>query len=70
MENEHLKTTGFFEAVESQHGPVKCPGVPTCFSQTPGRVAGPAPELGGHPAEVIREYGLLAPAVKAATEPG
>ena len=66
FENEHLQATGFFETVDSQHGPVKFPGVPTWFSQTPGRVAGPAPELGEHTGEVMREYGLGTPAVKAA----
>jgi crotonobetainyl-CoA:carnitine CoA-transferase CaiB-like acyl-CoA transferase len=66
FDNEHLQATGFFETVDSQHGPVKFPGVPTWFSQTPGRVAGPAPELGEHTAEVLREYGLGAPVVKAA----
>ncbi len=66
FENEHLQATGFFETVDSQHGPVKFPGVPTWFSQTPGRVAGPAPELGEHTGEVLREYGLGTPAVKAA----
>ncbi len=62
FENEHLQATGFFETVESQHGPVRFPGVPTWFSQTPGRVAGPAPELGEHTGEVLREFGLLSPA--------
>jgi crotonobetainyl-CoA:carnitine CoA-transferase CaiB-like acyl-CoA transferase len=31
--------------------------VPTWFSRTPGRVAGPAPELGADTAEVLAEIG-------------
>ena len=32
-----------------QYGPVRLPGVPTWFSRTPGRIAGPAPRAGrGH----------------------
>ena len=46
-----------FETVDTPHGPVRFPGVPTWFSQTPGRVAGPAPELGADTAEVLAELG-------------
>ena|ERR1700736_1437027 len=35
--------------------PVRFPGVPTWFSRTPGRVAGPAPQLGADTAEVRAE---------------
>ena len=44
-----------FETVDTPHGPVRFPGVPTWFSRTPGRVAGPAPELGADTAEVLAE---------------
>jgi crotonobetainyl-CoA:carnitine CoA-transferase CaiB-like acyl-CoA transferase len=37
---------------------VRFPGVPTWFSRTPGRVAGPAPELGEHTAAVLGELGV------------
>jgi crotonobetainyl-CoA:carnitine CoA-transferase CaiB-like acyl-CoA transferase len=37
---------------------VRFPGVPTWFSRTPGRVAGPAPELGANTREVLEELGL------------
>jgi crotonobetainyl-CoA:carnitine CoA-transferase CaiB-like acyl-CoA transferase len=46
-----------FETVDTPHGPVRFPGVPTWFSRTPGRVAGPAPELGADTAEVLAEIG-------------
>lgn len=42
----HLQAVGFFETVETPMGPVTFPGVPTWFSQTPGKVAGGAPRLG------------------------
>jgi len=34
-----------FETVDTPHEPVRFPGMPTRFSRTPGRVAGPAPGL-------------------------
>jgi crotonobetainyl-CoA:carnitine CoA-transferase CaiB-like acyl-CoA transferase len=55
FDNEHLNAVGMFETVDTPNGPVRFPGVPTWFSQTPGRVAGPAPELGAHTAEVLAE---------------
>jgi crotonobetainyl-CoA:carnitine CoA-transferase CaiB-like acyl-CoA transferase len=47
-----------FQTVDTPHGPVRFPGVPTWFSRTPGRVAGPAPELGANTAEVLAEIGM------------
>lgn len=58
--NEHLNAVGFFETVDTPHGPVRFPGVPTWFSRTPGRVAGAAPELGADTAAVLEELGLPA----------
>jgi crotonobetainyl-CoA:carnitine CoA-transferase CaiB-like acyl-CoA transferase len=65
FDNEHLNAVGFFETIETPYGPVRFPGVPTWFSQTPGRVAGPTPELGQHTHEVMQELGLPTPAVVA-----
>ena len=64
--NEHLNAIGFFETVESRHGPIRFPGVPTWFSETPGKVAGPTAELGEHTAEVLAELGLADRAEKLA----
>ncbi|OMC22794.1 MULTISPECIES: CaiB/BaiF CoA-transferase family protein [unclassified Mycobacterium] len=58
FDDDHLNAVGFFETLDTVHGPVRFPGVPTWFSRTPGRVAGPAPELGADTAAVLEELGL------------
>jgi crotonobetainyl-CoA:carnitine CoA-transferase CaiB-like acyl-CoA transferase len=58
FDNAHLNAIGFFETVESKQGPVRFPGVPTWFSQTPGKVAGPTPLVGEHTQEVFTEFGI------------
>lgn len=58
FDNAHLNAIGFFETVESKQGPVRFPGVPTWFSQTPGKVAGPTPLVGEHTQEVFTELGI------------
>jgi crotonobetainyl-CoA:carnitine CoA-transferase CaiB-like acyl-CoA transferase len=60
FDNPHLNAVGMFETVQTPNGPVRFPGVPTWFSRTPGRVAGPAPELGADTTEVLDELGLTA----------
>jgi len=55
FENPHLNAVGLFETVDTPQGPVRFPGVPTWFSRTPGKVAGPAPTLGENTAEVLAE---------------
>lgn len=58
FDDPHLNAVGLFETVDTPHGPVTFPGVPTWFSRTPGRVRGPAPELGADTADVLAELGL------------
>jgi len=58
FDNPHLNAVGLFETVETPNGPVRFPGVPTWFSRTPGKVAGPAPTLGQHTDEVLAELGI------------
>jgi crotonobetainyl-CoA:carnitine CoA-transferase CaiB-like acyl-CoA transferase len=65
----HLDAVGLFETVDTPHGPVRFPGVPTWFSRTPGRVAGGAPELGAHTKEVLAEVGLPTPTPGPARDP-
>ncbi|WP_425999959.1 CaiB/BaiF CoA transferase family protein [Caulobacter sp. DWR1-3-2b1] len=60
FDNPHLNAVGFFETVETRQGKVRFPGVPTTFSATPGKVAGPAPELGEHSQQIREEFGLNA----------
>jgi crotonobetainyl-CoA:carnitine CoA-transferase CaiB-like acyl-CoA transferase len=58
FDNPHLNAVGFFETVDTKHGPVRFPGIPTLFSKTPGHVAGGAPELGENSEEVRKQFGL------------
>ncbi|WP_396904674.1 CaiB/BaiF CoA transferase family protein [Mycolicibacterium phlei] len=60
FDNAHLNAVGLFETVDTPHGPVRIPGVPTWFSRTPGKVAGPAPELGADTDDVLAELGIVA----------
>lgn len=58
FDDPHLNAVGLFETITTAHGPVRFPGVPTWFSQTPGAVAGYAPETGEHGEEILAEIGL------------
>ena len=42
--NEHLNAVGFFETVQTPHGTVRMPGVPTWFSRTPGQSVRAGPD--------------------------
>jgi crotonobetainyl-CoA:carnitine CoA-transferase CaiB-like acyl-CoA transferase len=58
FDNPHLNAVGLFETVATPHGRMRMPGVPVLLSRTPGRIAGPAPELGAHTREVLESLGL------------
>ncbi len=60
FDNPQLNAIGFFETVDGPYGKVRFPGVPTWFSQTPGKVHGPTPRLGAHTEEVMDEFGISA----------
>jgi crotonobetainyl-CoA:carnitine CoA-transferase CaiB-like acyl-CoA transferase len=59
FDDPHLNAVGLFETVQTKHGPMRFPGVPTWFSRTPGQVAGSAPELGADTVEVLAELDAL-----------
>ena len=59
FDSPQLNAAGLFETLDTPQGKVRFPGVPTWFSRTPGRVMGPAPELGADTAEVLAELDSL-----------
>jgi crotonobetainyl-CoA:carnitine CoA-transferase CaiB-like acyl-CoA transferase len=59
FDSPQLNAVGMFETIDTPQGKVRFPGVPTWFSKTPGRVAGPAPELGADTAEVLADLNVL-----------
>jgi crotonobetainyl-CoA:carnitine CoA-transferase CaiB-like acyl-CoA transferase len=58
FDDPHLNAVGLFETVQTQYGPVRFPGIPTWFSQTPGKIAAGAPETGAHTDEILSELGV------------
>jgi crotonobetainyl-CoA:carnitine CoA-transferase CaiB-like acyl-CoA transferase len=56
LADPYLRETGFFVAQEHpSEGPTVTIAIPTSFSATPGSLRLPAPRLGEHTAEVLRE---------------
>ena len=70
FDHPHLNAVGLFETVQTPYGPVRMPGVPTWFSRTPGRIAGPTRELGADTDDVLAELGLGAADVEPAVGSG
>ncbi|MCG8311938.1 MAG: CoA transferase [Pseudomonadales bacterium] len=62
FDNPHLNAVDFFQTVPSPYGNIRFPGVPTGFSKSPGKVAGPAPLTGQDTDAILEELGLTTPA--------
>ncbi len=57
-EHPHLRAVGLFErGVHPTEGPIRQVRPPTRFAATPAAIRRPAPQLGEHSAEVLREAG-------------
>jgi crotonobetainyl-CoA:carnitine CoA-transferase CaiB-like acyl-CoA transferase len=66
VDDPHLKARGFFQTqLHPTEGPLRMPGVPTVFSKSPAAVGGPAPRLGEHSREILREAGYATEAIDA-----
>jgi crotonobetainyl-CoA:carnitine CoA-transferase CaiB-like acyl-CoA transferase len=66
LEDPHLQAVGFIR--HTQHpteGSLRTPGNPTRWSRTPCTEPGPAPQLGEHTAQVLREAGYDVDAIQA-----
>jgi crotonobetainyl-CoA:carnitine CoA-transferase CaiB-like acyl-CoA transferase len=60
LEDAHLAATGFWHRADSALGPVRMPGIPTRFSETPGKIGDIGPELGADNRGVLEEAGFTA----------
>jgi crotonobetainyl-CoA:carnitine CoA-transferase CaiB-like acyl-CoA transferase len=66
IEDPHLNAKGFFTAQSHPtEGSLRMPGVPTFFSKSPAAVGRPAPRLGEHSAEILRDAGYPPAAIDA-----
>jgi len=58
LNDEHLNAIGFFSTIEHpSEGAIRSMAVPSRWSESPPGSAGPAPRLGEHSVEVLREAG-------------
>src|SRR5512143_1886177 len=58
LASPHLKARGFFATLDVPGARVTVPGAPYKLSATPWAIRRPAPRLGEHTAEVLREVGI------------
>jgi crotonobetainyl-CoA:carnitine CoA-transferase CaiB-like acyl-CoA transferase len=60
LRDPHLHETGFWHRGDSDVGPVRMPGIPTRFSQTPGAIGDIGPSLGADDNQILRDAGFTA----------
>ena len=71
LDDVHLADVGFFETVEHPtEGAIKTMRMPITWSRTPATPHRPAPNLGEHGVEVLRENGFSAAEIASLTEAG
>lgn len=58
LEDPHLAQTGFWHRAESALGPMRMPGIPTSFSETPGAIGDIGPALGVDGEDVLAGAGF------------
>ena len=56
----HLAETGFWHRADSDVGPVRMPGIPTRFSETPGAIGDIGPRLGADNDAILHGAGFTA----------
>jgi crotonobetainyl-CoA:carnitine CoA-transferase CaiB-like acyl-CoA transferase len=57
VSDRHLAESGFFSTEQTRAGPLRAMKTPTNWSDSPPEAQAPAPQLGQHSAEVLREAG-------------
>lgn len=58
LSDPHLQATQFWNQRETAEGMVRMPGIPVDFSDTPGAIGDPGPDLGADSADILREAGV------------
>ena len=59
FDDPHLNAVGLFETIDTPHGPVRFPGVPTWFSRTPARCVDRHPNWAPTPPRCLKSWDLL-----------
>jgi crotonobetainyl-CoA:carnitine CoA-transferase CaiB-like acyl-CoA transferase len=57
VSDRHLVESDFFSMEQTSEGPLRAMRTPTGWSDSPPEAQSPAPRLGEHSAEVLREAG-------------
>jgi crotonobetainyl-CoA:carnitine CoA-transferase CaiB-like acyl-CoA transferase len=58
LADPHLAQTGFWHRADSDAGPVRMPGIPTRFSETPGAIGDIGPALGADNQAILADAGF------------